>query len=144
VANYDQGSGGGTGFVFYDLNPGSLADTIGGAVSTWDDRPEHIDPPRRRGMLEDHPGGRSAPEDVELYLAAFPRGRGPGFSGAPRRRARGSCRRRVARGSAAGPGARIRQSSRTRPGWVEASASAPHTAGGSAPSRIESSAREAE
>src|SRR5262249_47847925 len=83
VANYDQGSGGGTGFVFHDLNPGSLADTIGGAVSTWYDRPEHIDPMRRRAMLEDHSWGRSAREYVGLYLAASARRRGQAFSGAP-------------------------------------------------------------
>jgi len=82
VANYDQGSGGGTGFVFHDLNPGSLADTIGWAVSTWYDRPEHIDPMRRRAMLEDHSWDRSAREYVELYLAAYARRRGQAFPGA--------------------------------------------------------------
>src|SRR5262249_54446362 len=32
VASYDEASGDGTGFVFHDLDPGSLADTIGWAV----------------------------------------------------------------------------------------------------------------
>ena len=82
VANYDQGSGGGTGFVFHDLNPASLGDTIGWAVSTWYDRPEHIDPMRRRAMLEDHSWDRSAREYVELYLAAYARRRGQAFPGA--------------------------------------------------------------
>ncbi len=43
VANYDEATGGGTGFIFNDLSPDSLADTIGWAVSTWYDRPEHIE-----------------------------------------------------------------------------------------------------
>src|SRR5262249_18012045 len=43
VANYDEGTGAGTGFVFYDLRPDSLADTIGWAVSTWHNRRHHVD-----------------------------------------------------------------------------------------------------
>ncbi len=43
VQNYDEATAGGTGFMFTDLNPESLANTIGWAVSTWFDRPKHID-----------------------------------------------------------------------------------------------------
>ena len=82
VATYDEASGGGTGFVFHDLNPGSLADTIGWAISTWYERPAHIDAMRRRAMREDHSWDRSASEYVELYLAAYARRRGDAFPGA--------------------------------------------------------------
>ena len=43
VTNYDEATGGGTGFMFEDLHPESLANTIGWAVSTWFDRPDHIE-----------------------------------------------------------------------------------------------------
>ena len=35
--------------MFHDLNPDALANTIGWAVSTWFDRPDHIDGMRKRG-----------------------------------------------------------------------------------------------
>ena len=53
VANYDETTGEGTGFMFGDLHPESLANTIGWAVSTWYDRPGHIDAMRRRAMTQD-------------------------------------------------------------------------------------------
>ena len=56
VASYDEASGGGTGFVFHDLDPDSLADTIGWAVSTWYNRPAHIEAMRRRAMGKTTPG----------------------------------------------------------------------------------------
>jgi starch synthase len=39
VTNYDESTGSGTGFVIYQLNAGSLADTIGWALSTYFDHP---------------------------------------------------------------------------------------------------------
>jgi starch synthase len=89
VTSYDEASGGGTGFVFHDLDPQSLADTVGWAVSTWYDRPAHIDAMRRRAMRDDHSWDQAAREYVDLYLAAYARRRGHGFPGAvPARRAR--------------------------------------------------------
>jgi starch synthase len=82
VANYDEASGSGTGFVFHDLAPGSLADTIGWAVSTWYNRPAHIEAMRRRAMREDHSWDQAAREYVRLYLAAYARRRGHAFPGA--------------------------------------------------------------
>jgi starch synthase len=82
VTNYDEASGSGTGFVFHDLDPGSLADTIGWAVSTWYDRPAHIEVMRRRAMREDHSWDQAAREYVRLYLAAYARRRGHAFPGA--------------------------------------------------------------
>ena len=62
VANYDEATGGGTGFIFNDLHPEALANTIGWAVSTWFDRPEHIEAMRERAMAQDFSlGPRRAP-----------------------------------------------------------------------------------
>ena len=79
VTTYDEATGAGTGFVFHDLNPDSLADTVGWAVSTWYHRPTRIDAMRRRAMGEDHSWGRAAGEYTRLYLAAYARRRGHGF-----------------------------------------------------------------
>ena len=81
VASYDEAHGGGTGFVFHDLNAGSLADTIGWAISTWYERPGHIEAMRRRAMREDHSWDRAASEYVDLYLTAYARRRGHAFPG---------------------------------------------------------------
>src|SRR5262249_16721112 len=79
VTSYDEASGGGTGFVFQDLDPGSLADTVGWAVSTWYDRPAHIEIMRRRAMNEDHSSDQAAREYGRLYLEAYARRRGHGW-----------------------------------------------------------------
>jgi starch synthase len=81
VTSYDEATGGGTGFVFHDLDARSLADTVGWAVSTWYDRPAHIEALRRRAMQDDHSWGQAAREYVAIYLAAYARRRGHGFPG---------------------------------------------------------------
>jgi len=80
VVNYDEASAGGTGFVLHDLTPDSLADTIGWAVSTWYDRPRHIDILRRRAMTQDFSWERAARDYEQLYLAAYARRRGHAFA----------------------------------------------------------------
>jgi starch synthase len=85
VASYDEASGDGSGFLFHDLRPDSLADTIGWAVSTWYERPAHVERMRRRAMARDSSWDRSAREYVELYLAAYARRRGHVFRAAPER-----------------------------------------------------------
>jgi starch synthase len=81
VANYDERTADGTGFVFLDLDAGSLANTIGWAVSTWYDRPGHVDALRRRGMAQDFSWERAARDYERLYLAAYARRRGHAFGG---------------------------------------------------------------
>jgi starch synthase len=81
VANYEEHSGGGTGFMFGDLHPDSLANTIGWAVSTWYDRPQHIEAMRRRAMVQDFSWARAARDYRDLYLRAYERRRGHGFPG---------------------------------------------------------------
>ncbi|HEY4394528.1 MAG TPA: glycogen/starch synthase [Polyangia bacterium] len=80
VQNYDQALGEGTGFMFQDLNPDALANTIGWAVSTWFDRPEHIAGMRKRAMAQDFSWDRAAVAYRDLYLRAYERRRGHGFA----------------------------------------------------------------
>src|SRR5262249_36973111 len=82
VASYDEANGRGTGFVFHDLDAGSLADTVGWAVSTWYNQPAHIETMRHRAMRGDHSGGQAASEYLEVYLVAYARRRGQDFPGA--------------------------------------------------------------
>jgi starch synthase len=79
VEPYDERTGGGTGFLFGDLTPGSLADTIGWALSTWWDRPAHVAAMRRRGMAEDFSWARAARAYDALYRDAYARRRGHPF-----------------------------------------------------------------
>jgi starch synthase len=81
VQNYNQSTGDGTGFMFQDLNPDALANTIGWAVSTWFDRPDHIAGMRKRAMGQDFSWDRAALAYRDLYLRAFERRRGHGFAG---------------------------------------------------------------
>ncbi|HVY38651.1 MAG TPA: glycogen synthase GlgA [Polyangia bacterium] len=81
VQNYDEQTGGGTGFMFADLAPESLANTIGWAVSTWFDRPAHIKTMRQRAMQQDNSWDRAAAAYEDLYLRAYERRRGHPFPG---------------------------------------------------------------
>jgi starch synthase len=83
VANYDEATAGGTGFIFNDLRPDSLADTIGWATSTWYDRPEHIVAMRKRAMAQDFSWDRAAREYEVLYLDAYARRRGHAHGAQP-------------------------------------------------------------
>jgi len=100
VTSYDETSAGGTGFVFHDLDPGSLADTVGWAVWTWYHRPAHIEAMRQRAMREDHSWDRAAREYSRLYHAAYARRRGhdfPAAAAAPAAPARRVARERTYR-----------------------------------------------
>ena len=80
VQPYDEPTAGGTGFLFGDLTPGSLADTIGWALSTWWDRPAHVAAMRRRAMAQDVSWDRAARAYEALYRDAFARRRGHPFA----------------------------------------------------------------
>jgi starch synthase len=73
VVNYDERTSAGTGFVLTDLDPGSLFNTIGWAVSTWYDRPEDVTRMRRAAMAEDNSWGHAAREYEALYREAIVR-----------------------------------------------------------------------
>jgi starch synthase len=53
VDQYDESTGGGTGFKFWDATEDALYYTVGWAVSTFYDRPHHIEGMVRRGMERD-------------------------------------------------------------------------------------------
>jgi starch synthase len=79
VENYDQATGNGTGFIFWDLNPGALADTVGWALSTYFDRPDHIAKMRKKAMQQDFSWDRAAAAYEQLYLEAYQLRRGHAF-----------------------------------------------------------------
>jgi starch synthase len=82
VENYREQDADGTGFVFADLTPGALANTVGWALSTWYDRPAHVARMQRRAMEKDFSWDHAAREYVRLYLDAYQRRRGHPFAGA--------------------------------------------------------------
>lgn len=71
VIQYDEATGGGTGFKFWTADAHSLYNTVGWAVSTWYDRPEHIAQMRQRAMTQDYSWRRSAEGYEWLYKRAM-------------------------------------------------------------------------
>ena len=69
VENFDEKTGGGTGFMFDELNPSSIYNTVGWAVWAWYNRRKDIDKMRQRGMTQDFSWERSAKLYVEMYEA---------------------------------------------------------------------------
>jgi len=67
VDNYDQETGAGTGFMFDQLTPRAIYDTVGWAVWAWYNHPEHIAAMRKRAMGLDFSWEKSAKKYVELY-----------------------------------------------------------------------------
>lgn len=76
VQNYDESTGEGTGFVLDDLTPESLYNTVGWAVHTWFNRPDHINDMRKRGMKQDFSWGQSAQAYENVYEKALKGRRG--------------------------------------------------------------------
>lgn len=62
-----QETGDGTGFMFDDLTPRSLFNTVGWAVWAWYNRPEHIDLMKTKAMTREFSWERSASEYTALY-----------------------------------------------------------------------------
>jgi starch synthase len=81
VQGYQEATGGGTGFMFQDLTPDALANTIGWAISTYFDRPEHIRAMRQRAMGLDFSWESAAAAYERLFLDAYQRRRGHPFPG---------------------------------------------------------------
>jgi starch synthase len=67
VRSYSEGTGEGTGFLLGDLTPEALANTIGWAVSTYFDRPHHIEAMRQRAMAQDFSWNDAAKAYEHLY-----------------------------------------------------------------------------
>jgi starch synthase len=73
VENYNQDAGTGTGFMFDDLTPRAIYDTVGWAVWAWYNRREHIEQMRRRAMERRFAWEQSAREHEKLYRRALER-----------------------------------------------------------------------
>ncbi len=71
VENYNQESGEGTGFMFDDLTPRAIYDTVGWAVWAWFNRRGHIDAMRQKAMSRVFSWDRSATEYLALYGRAI-------------------------------------------------------------------------
>ena len=76
VRTYDEETGEGTGFLFGDLTPDALANTIGWGQSTFFDRPQHIRTMRQRAMAQDFSWDGAAEAYERLYRRACRRRRG--------------------------------------------------------------------
>lgn len=76
VENYDEATGEGTGFKFWQPTALALHNTIGWAVSTWFDRPRHIERLRRNALRQDFSWEKSAAEYVKVYQRALAARRG--------------------------------------------------------------------
>lgn len=77
VQQYDESSGAGNGFKFWEPSPSAIYYSIGWAVSTYYDRPAHIQKMIQSAMQQDYSWERSAVAYVRLYeeaLAVKPKG----------------------------------------------------------------------
>jgi starch synthase len=62
---YDENTGSGTGYLFYDLTPEAVYGTVGWAVSTYYDRKHHIKMMQTRAMQQ-HFSWMDAAKQYEL------------------------------------------------------------------------------
>lgn len=76
VAQYDEATGQGTGFLFEDATPAALHDTVGWACSTYYDRPLHYRSLQQNGMRRDFGWSVSARHYVDVYRWAINQRRG--------------------------------------------------------------------
>ena len=63
------------------LTPDAIVNTVGWALSTWYDRPKHVEAMRRRGMAQDFSWDAAAAEYEALYRRAYRVRRGRDFPG---------------------------------------------------------------
>lgn len=71
VHNYDQNTGAGTGFKFWDADASALYFCIGWAVSTWFDRPDHIESLRGHAMAQEFLWSDAARQYLSVYEHAI-------------------------------------------------------------------------
>jgi starch synthase len=71
VQQYDEATGSGTGFKFWEPSPRAVYYAVGWAVSTYYDRPKHIQKMIQTAMSRDYSWERSAREYVRLYTRAI-------------------------------------------------------------------------
>jgi starch synthase len=71
VEQYDEATGGGTGFKFWEPSPTAIYYAVGWAVSTYFDRRHHIEQMMRTAMAQDYSWEKSAAEYELLYERAI-------------------------------------------------------------------------
>jgi len=71
VQQYDEATGEGTGFKFYDASPNAVYYAVGWAVSTYYDRQYHIQQMIQTAMAQDFSWERSAEHYVRAYERAI-------------------------------------------------------------------------
>ena len=71
VQQYDEATGNGTGFKFWEPSPAAIYYTVGWAVSTHYDRPYHIHKMVQTAMQQDYSWEHSAREYLQLYEKAL-------------------------------------------------------------------------
>ncbi len=76
VRNFDERTGAGNGFKFYEPVGLALYNTIGWALSIWFDRPGHITQLRESAMKENFSWDNAAERYVEVYRRAIQKRRG--------------------------------------------------------------------
>jgi starch synthase len=77
VEQYDEATGAGTGFKFWEPTPDAIYYTVGWAVSTYFDRRDHIQKMIQNAMAQDYSWEKSARQYVALYERALANKRGP-------------------------------------------------------------------
>ncbi|MCX7820628.1 MAG: glycogen synthase GlgA [Brevinematales bacterium] len=71
VENYDEATGNGTGFKFYEASSKAIYYTVGWAVSTFFDRKKHMKKLIKNAMSKDFSWDKSAKMYEELYIKAL-------------------------------------------------------------------------
>ena len=71
VENFNQDTGLGTGFVFEDLTPQAIYNTVGWAIWAYYNRRPQIEAMRLRGMQKDFSWEKSAGEYLDMYKEAL-------------------------------------------------------------------------
>jgi starch synthase len=71
VLQYDEATGTGTGFKFWEISGNAIFYTVGWAVSTYYDRPQHMQNMIRQAMQQDYSWEKSALVYLALYERAI-------------------------------------------------------------------------
>jgi starch synthase len=71
VQQYSEADGAGTGFKFWDASPEAIFYSVGWAVSTYFDRPHHMQRMIQSAMAQDYSWEKSAAEYVAMYERAL-------------------------------------------------------------------------
>jgi starch synthase len=74
VQNYNQDTGEGTGFVFDQLSPSSIYNTVGWATWAYYNRHEDIMKMQNRGMVQNFGWNIAAQSYLDVYKEALKRG----------------------------------------------------------------------